>query len=246
MRIYDGLHLVMSGAGGFDLTDPYDCNVFMLRSSEGWILFDAGAGREPETLEAVLAGDGLAGEPLRHLFLTHGHADHAGGAAAWRERLGLSVYAGAATAAMVTCGDEAGISLGAARAAGIYPDDYSFTACPVDRVLAGGEVVGLGDARIEAVATPGHSHDHFSYLVDTGTRRLLIAGDAIFCGGKVAIQDIYDCSVKETCDTIRRLGALSFDALLPGHQAFALKDGRRHVELAMRHVRELRCPPSII
>ena len=29
MRLEEGLHLVMSGGGGFDLTDTFDCNAFL-------------------------------------------------------------------------------------------------------------------------------------------------------------------------------------------------------------------------
>lgn len=240
MQLADDLQLVMSGGLGFDLTDPLDCNVYLVRAGDGWLMFDAGAGR---STAAVL--DELNGITISALFLTHGHADHSAGAAAVRQRLGLPVLAGADTAKMVAAGDEAAISLAAAKAAGGYPADFAYAACPVDRVLDDGERVAFGAVTVTAVATPGHSHDHMSYLVETGARRLLVSGDALFHGGKVGVQDVYDCSVAEICASVRRLAGLEFDVMLPGHGAFSLRHGQRHAEAAMRYVERMACPPSI-
>ncbi len=246
MKIEDGLHLVLSGAGGFDLSDAYDCNVFMIAAGNEWLLFDAGGGRDPERFDAVLAADGIDPATVRHLFLTHGHADHSGGAAALREQFDLTVHAGAATATMVEAGDEVGISLDRARRAGVYPADYRYRACPVDHRVEAGRLLRLGPVSIEMIETPGHSHDHVSYLVSTPVRRILIAGDALFCGGKVAIQNIDDCNIGAVCETVRRLATIEFDTLLPGHQHFSLRDARRHADAALAYVARLACPPSII
>jgi glyoxylase-like metal-dependent hydrolase (beta-lactamase superfamily II) len=246
MRIDRGLHLIMSGGGGFDLTDAFDCNVFLVAAGEEWLMFDAGAGRDPAAVAAVLADDGIDPKSIRHLFLTHGHADHSGGAAHWRETTGLAVHAGATTAELVSSGDEAGISLGRARAAGVYPMDYVYSPCPIDNIVLPGEAVRIGNVSVLPIATPGHSRDHISYLVETPSRRLLLGGDALFHGGKVAIQDIEDCDIPAYCRTIRTLAGLEFDALLPGHLTFSLKDGHRHARAALAYVEALHVPPSII
>lgn len=209
-------------------------------------MFDAGSGRGAgDVLDRVVAG-GVEPQTIRHLFLTHGHADHAGGAAHWRERLGLSVYAAPATAAMVETGDERRISLDRARRAGGYPEDYRFRACPVDKTLEPDGSVRIGSLLVRCIPTPGHSHDHVSYLIEAPDRRLLVSGDALFYDGKVAIQDIEDCSISEVCSTVRRIAQLQFDALLPGHLGFTLRGGKRHAEKALSYVNEMHCPPSII
>jgi glyoxylase-like metal-dependent hydrolase (beta-lactamase superfamily II) len=245
MRVDADLHVVMSGRLGFDLTDPLDCNVYLLRAGDSWLMFDAGAGRSVPTVLAGLAAEGIEPGRIGALLLTHGHADHSAGAAGVRAALGMPVIAGAATAKMVAAGDEEAISLTGAKAAGGYPPDFSYRACPVDRIVADGERLAFGAAAVTAIATPGHSHDHLSYLVETGGRRLLVSGDALFHGGLVGVQNVYDCSVPEICRSVRRIAALDFEALLPGHGAFSLHDGHRHAELALSHVERNACPPSI-
>jgi glyoxylase-like metal-dependent hydrolase (beta-lactamase superfamily II) len=246
MRLEDGVHLVMSGSGGFDLTDAFDCNVFAIDAGGEWVLFDAGAGRDMAAVARVLAEDGIASGAISHLFLTHGHADHSGGAAALRELTHAIVHAGVLTAPMVTKGDEAAINLGRAKKAGIYPADYRYRACPVDDIVEEGKAIRIGRLTVTAIATPGHSADHVSYLVERDGRRLLLGGDALFHGGKVAIQDISDCNIGDVCATVRKLAATEFDALLPGHLAFTLRNAHRHAEAALAHVERFACPPSII
>lgn len=176
------------------------------------------------------------------LLLTHAHADHSGGAAALTEACGCRVLAGARTASIVASGDEARLSLDRARAAGIYPDGYRYRSCPTVEPIAGGEDLLFGSVRVRRLDTPGHSADHGSYLVTTDSWRALVVGDALFEGGKVVLQDTWDCSVPDTCATVRALAREDFGLFLPGHGPFALHHGTRHVATAMERLDRLLCP----
>lgn len=244
MRIRHGLFMVFSGAAGFDLTSRYDCNAYLLDTGDGFALFDAGAGIDPDAAVAAIAAEGLEPRDVRWLLLTHGHADHSGGAADLRERLGLQVIAAPATARMVAGGDTAGISLDRAIAAGVYPADFSYRACAIDQITEPGESFGLGAVVIETIPAAGHSHDHVCFRVMQGEVSLLVSGDALFAGGRVIWQDIPDCSVSETCDTIRRLAAMRFDTLLPGHGIFALQRGQSHAASALGRLERLLAPEA--
>jgi glyoxylase-like metal-dependent hydrolase (beta-lactamase superfamily II) len=245
MRIAERLHLVMSGALGMDLTDPLDCNVYLVGTTVGWLLFDAGAGRSVDAMLDALPAEAINPSAIAALFLTHGHADQSAGAARLHERFGVGVITGTLTAPMVAGGEEDAISLTAARQAGGYPADFTYRACPVGRTVADGEVVRFGDTSVTAVATPGHSHDHMAFLIEQPGRRILVAGDALFHGGRVGVQNVYDCSVPEICRSVRRLAGLDYEIFLPGHGPFSLRNGRRHADAAMEYVRRNACPPSI-
>lgn len=246
MQIEPNVYLVGSGRAGFDLTDPFDCNIYLFDSGAGYVMFDAGTGMGAAQIVAVCRRDGVALDQIQHLFLTHAHSDHGGGTAPMCDRLPLQVYAATRTAEIVATGDEAAVSLPIARDGGMYPTDYVYRACPVQQVLTDGQSVTIGNLQIETIATPGHSHDHTSYLVTAYGKRYLVGGDAIFYGGRVVWQNVYDCSVPDTNKSIQKLATYDFDALLAGHLNFSLRDGKRHVVDACDIIAQMGCPLSIL
>lgn len=249
MHIDPHVYLVGSGQLGFDLTNLFDCNIYLFDSGSGGVLFDAGAGLECDRILEVCRQDRIDPAGITHLWLTHAHTDHGGGTAHLRERLpGLRVWTNPATAKIVTLGDEAAVSLPPAKAAGSYPADYVYRPGPVDHVVEHGQVVEVGRLRIEVISTPGHSHDHHCYLVTDAdlNKRYLVGGDAIFYGGKIVLQNTYDCSVPESIASIQRLAGYEFEALLAGHFNFSLSRGKRHVAAALSVIEKLGCPVSIV
>ena len=243
MKITERVHVVGSGRVGFNLTHPIDCHVYLLNGGDEYALIDAGSGVEPERIVARIEEDGLDLSKVKHLLLTHAHADHAAGAAWLRERFGLHVAGSAETAEWVTNGDEEKISLGAAKRGGMYPTDYEFHACPVETALADGDRYRVGDIELTAIATPGHSAGMLSYMFEEDGARSAFTGDTIFAGGKILLQDIWDCSVQQSCRSIERLAELELEGLYPGHLAFAVTRGHDHIEAAMTKIRQL-VPPD--
>ncbi|HHW10426.1 MAG TPA: MBL fold metallo-hydrolase [Firmicutes bacterium] len=248
MQITGHLWLVGSGRMGFDLSDPLDCHVYLLAAGEERILIDAGAGYDTTQLLANIDETLGGGAPTR-LFLTHKHVDHSGGAAVLKERYGLEIWASAHTAEAVVNADRRLICLDEAIAAGLYPPDMEFQACSIDHILNDGDEVRIGGEEgvltIKALSTPGHCDGHLSFLVDGYGYRMLFSGDSIFCGGRVAWQAIYDCSITEHIESIRKMQAADFSALLPGHLTFSLRRGKRHLEAALAAVNRLRLPPHL-
>ena len=245
MQIDPRVYLIGSGAIGFDMTNAFDCNIYLFDAGDSFVVFDAGVGMGIEEMIEICQRDGLPLENIQHLFLTHAHTDHGGGAAVMRERFALTTYAYEKTAKMVAAGDEDAVSLTPIKQAGFYGDDYVYRPCPVDHVLEDESVSEVGNLTIELIFTPGHSHDHCSYLVSGLEKTYLVSGDAIFYGGKIVLQDTYDCSVPETIASIRKLATFEFDALLPGHLNFSLKNGKRHVDAALSVIETFACPASI-
>jgi hydroxyacylglutathione hydrolase len=248
MRITDHVHLVGSGATGFGMTDPFDCHVYLLDGGGELALVDAGAGMGARAIVDNVRRAGFDPAAVTQLLLTHGHGDHAGGAAGLVALLGGQVRVSASpdVRRWLTDGDEAGISLDVARERGIYPADYRFEACTVDGELREGEPVAVGDLRLEVLETPGHCRGHVSLLLEAGGRRDLLVGDAIFHGGRIHLQPIHDCDVQEQVTTLRRLRGLEIDGLFAGHGQLAVNDGQEQIERANRALDALTMPPPLV
>ena len=233
MQLAERIHLVGSGSFGFDLTDPYDCHVYLLDGGSELALVDVGAGMGAERIVANVARSGLDPERITKLVCTHAHGDHAGGAARMQALLpNASLLLSTHGAEVMRTGDERAASLDVAKAAGIYPADYLLKPCLVDEELREGDGVAVGDLVLECIETPGHSDGHLSFLLEHGGRRNLFGGDVVFHGGTVLLQAIHDCSVVRLTASLRKLRGLAVDALFPGHLAFSLAEGQRHIERA--------------
>jgi glyoxylase-like metal-dependent hydrolase (beta-lactamase superfamily II) len=248
MRITAEIYLIGGGPTfGFGLSPDPDCHVYLIDGGTELALIDCGLGT-PESVEQIIANlraEGLDPERVTTLILTHYHMDHAGGAARFREQLGLRVVAPVGAAAALRTGDEAAVALEAAKRAGLYPPQYRFEPVEVDRVVSGGDHLQVGTLPLEVIDTPGHCDGHASYLLHGGSTRSLFAGDAVFAGGRVVLQNIHDCHIGRSADSVARLAALPFDAFLPGHGPIGVHDGQRHVRRAVDTFNQLFVPQNL-
>ena len=165
ITLLPGLHLL----GGLKPSAAY-----AVETSDGLALIDAGLDRDAAGVKQQLAALGLDWRKVRAVFLTHAHGDHSGGAEHLRTAAGAKVYAGRGDADVLRAGGprEAFFSTFGMASAVAGPT-------AVDVELAGGEVIPVGDARFEAVATPGHTPGSVCYLLEHGGRRVLFSGDVI-------------------------------------------------------------------
>jgi hydroxyacylglutathione hydrolase len=140
------------------------------------------------------------GIPIVAVFETHVQADHISGLPALVERTGATPYLPAG--------------------AGVEFEHVE---------LGDGEVVGLGNTEMRALATPGHAPAHHAYVVTDRTRGdepwLALTGDALLVGdaGRPDLHAGGNGSVEEQAGTLyrsltERLLALPDHVLLyPGH-----------------------------
>jgi glyoxylase-like metal-dependent hydrolase (beta-lactamase superfamily II) len=180
VRLTPQVHLVGSGAGGFHLTDAYDCHVYLVDGAGEAALVDAGIGAGTDEILANVRAAGVALADVRLLLLTHAHPDHLWGVA---DAAGTRLLF--PRAEYVLAGTERDFWT-APDLAGRMPDDLrtmvettqqhlKTVAERVRTVMPGAEVV----PGIATVDTAGHTPGHVSLHIVSGGEELLCTGDAI-------------------------------------------------------------------
>ena len=240
------ISVVGGGTTGLGISHNLDPNVYLLSGGDELALVDSGAGvGEAEICDNVRS---LGHDParIRHIFLTHAHADHAGGAASLTGRFGAQVYLSEAEREALETADEEALGLSIARRNGYYPEDYRLTPCEVDVALRGGERLRCGDLELTVLATPGHSVGSLCFLVETEGGRALFAGDTVFAGGRISLLVAPGSDLLAMQESILKLGDLGIEGLLPGHGIFPIGGGQAHVDRAVAAFDSMVPPGSIL
>lgn len=125
-------------------------------------------GGEVDRLMAVLADKGVT---LEKIFITHGHLDHASGAAELAERTGVPIegpHKGDLN--LIQSLEEQGAKWGLQGARNFLPD----------RWLEGGDEVSFGKETMSVKFCPGHTPGHIVFYSKEGN--VAFVGDVLFQG----------------------------------------------------------------
>jgi hydroxyacylglutathione hydrolase len=125
-------------------------------------------GGDLDRIESALADTKVT---VERILLTHGHIDHAGGAAELKERLNVPIEGPhEADKFLLDRLPESGRSYGMVNARAVTPD----------RWLNEGDVVTIGELSFDVLHCPGHSPGSVAF-VNPG-QRFAIVGDVLFQG----------------------------------------------------------------
>ncbi len=249
MRLTSDLSVIGGGDTGFNISAPLDCHIYLIDGGTDAAIVDAGMGGKYGATEQILKNisfDGISHDRISKLFLTHYHADHAGGSADFRRRLGVEILGSPLCAKTLEIGDEEAISLPFAKKSGFYPADYLFEACPATPGLVEGATFEVGNLQLTIFETPGHSAGHVSLLVEGGEKTTLISGDLVFWGGTIIAQNIADCSIQDYAASTLKMAEVGFEAYLPGHFQPSLDNGKRHIDRAAEQFSKLMIPRNAV
>ncbi len=151
-------------------------HAYVLAQAGSLVMIDSGYERNAAALDAALRDEGLDPTHLRAVVLTHGHADHAGGARYFQQRYGARVVAGSGVRAMLASGrNEPLCSTGfLARTRRTSDQAAIYTPTPVDVAVDDGLALApLTGVDAAVTTTPGH----------TAGSLVVTAGAAAFVGG---------------------------------------------------------------
>ena len=127
---------------------------YLITTTEGHILINSSFERTVPTIRGNVEKLGFKFTDIKILLASHAHSDHVAGHVLVRELTGAKVA--------VMAGDDKVIASGGQ---GQYLHKEGWKPCPVDRVLKDGEVVSLGEARLTARLTPGHTRGCTTWLM---------------------------------------------------------------------------------
>jgi len=140
---------------------------------------------------------------LDAVLLTHTHSDHVGNVPAVAEAFDVDVW-------------------------GFDPKQSE-----VDRALADGETVRIGDDDYRVLHTPGHKDDHVCFYSDeTG---ILFAGDLVFANGGFGRTDLEEgdrATIVESLDRVLETIGEDLAAMHTGHGPSVTNEPFTHVRLA--------------
>jgi len=150
-----------------------------LSDNYGFIIRDEASGKtaciDTPDAGAILAALKAAGWGLDFILNTHWHPDHAGGNAELKATTGA-------------------IAIGPAEVTRI---------APLDRTVADGDVVDLGETRFEIIGCGGHTLGHITYF--DRADRIAFVGDTLFALG---CGRVFEGTAEQMWTSLQRLAAL--------------------------------------
>lgn len=121
---------------------------FLITTPQGHILLDGGFPETAPLIEKNIATIGFRIQDVKILLNSHAHYDHCGGLAELKRLSGAQMVASRADGEVLESGGRVGFE---------GWKNSGFPAVKVDRVIANGETVKVGDVGLTAVLTPGHT-----------------------------------------------------------------------------------------
>jgi len=246
MRLENNIFLVGSGSLGFSISNPSDCHVYLIRTSNGLVLIDTGMGIDTKKITDNIQKEGFGINQINTILITHHHGDHIGGLSELKKITGARVIANKDIADFIRKGDEKKAGLEILKKKNKSLSEYKLKPADVDEEVLDEDIISVGESKFIVISTPGHSDGHNSYLLQHNNKKYLFSGDCVFYEGKIMLLNSHDASVKKYYSSIKKLANLEFDALLPSHLSISLNYGKMHVQNALYYFDKGIIPPNII
>lgn len=189
---------------------------YLITTDEGHILLDTPCEAETPLVLESIRELGFDPKDIKILLNSQAHYDHTGGLRAIRALSGAKMMAGARDGELLGRGGRGDFAFG---------DRFPFPEVTVDRGLEDGDEIALGDVRLVARLTPGHTRGATSYLTsveEEGRRyQVVFAGSlTVNDGVRLANPPSYEGIADDYRRSIDLLESLKPDVFLAAHGGF--------------------------
>ncbi len=161
----------------------------------------------------------ISPKELDYVILTHSHYDHAAAAGHFKGMAKIAIH-------------EDEYALLKAQGFTSFMFGVSFKPFEPDIMLKGGEVIDLGEIKLEVIHTPGHSPG--SICLYEREKKWLFSGDTVFAHGSFGRVDLPGGSARELIKSLEMLSKLDVENLYPGHEDVVEGNAKRHIANSLR------------
>ena len=204
------------------------CNVYLVFDQNDWVLIDIGYEDSVDEVIELIRELDFPLSQCKTLIATHADVDHVQGLAKVKQLLRTSVTAHRLAAIPLEIGDRLR-TFAEIEAQAI---DLQMPPVKVDHLVDDGDIIHVGDVKLEVWLTPGHTDSQLSFRLDN----LLFSGDNIYRDGCVGAIDAHHGSdLPSFVQSLRRIRDSDVEWLLPSHGPIFRKD----VQLLDRTIKRL-------
>lgn len=130
---------------------------FLITTGEGHILMNTGMPSSGPMIVESIRTLGFKPEDVKLLINGHAHIDHAGAFSLFTSTYGAKMAVMKDDVAAMESGDRDDFK---------YANDFVYPGVKVDRVLRDGDTIRMGEVRLTALHTPGHTRGATTWIVD--------------------------------------------------------------------------------
>ena len=199
--------------GNLYAVGTYDLGVFLITSQDGHILINTGLEDSTSLIRENIESLGFRLEDVRILLTMQAHWDHTAALAEIKEFTGAQMWATDGDAPVLEDGGFSDPHFGGSE---------SFRPVRVNKVIADGEVIELGETRLTVLETPGHTAGSSSYTMqvreDGRDYSVVIANmGTINLGKQLVVDPTYPGVAEDFSGTFRKQKALDVDVWVAAH-----------------------------
>ncbi|HIN10089.1 MAG TPA: subclass B3 metallo-beta-lactamase [Acidobacteria bacterium] len=199
--------------GNLYAVGTYDLGVFLITSQDGHILINTGLEDSTALIRASIESLGFRLEDVKILLTMQAHWDHTAALAEIKQVTGAEMWATAGDAPVLADGGFSDPHFGGS---------VSFEPVSVDKIIADGDLIELGETRLTTLETPGHTAGSSSYTMrvreDGRDYNVAIANMGTINPGKQLVVDpTYPGVAEDFAETFRKQKALEVDVWVSAH-----------------------------